>query len=231
MFDVPFVVDGQTVSAKLIYADQWGWHQNDPWIFRAPVTSTSLVEHIVSLSSACGTETRSVVTTPVQGVAPVPTLSANATYINAGTPVTLHGTHAPFTYATCVNARAHLVGKQDYDGKVVLDESYDPNGLLIFDRTVKPAIDTTYTITSTCTYATNATPQTVSAHVQVYGGGGVCNGAQAGTWQFCQTCPSNVSFYPPWTTTLIETACSYTDAKNGAQSMGTNCTLTDGPCG
>jgi len=228
-FSHPVTIDGATDSVWLRYAYGLNLLQNDTWIFRAPVTSPSLVEHTVSLTSACGTETRTMIATPVQGVAPVPTLSVSATYVYPGTAVNLHGSSAPFAYNTCVNARAHLVGKQDYDGKVLLDETYEPNSLLIWDKTVKPVHDTTYTITSTCLYASNVTPQTVKAHVQVYEGNtAICGGAQPGTWQFCQSCPSSI--FGSWNTTLIETACSYTEAKNGAQSMGTNCSLTDGPC-
>jgi hypothetical protein len=82
-----------------------------------------------------------------------------------------------------------------------------------------------------CTRATYAAPSTVTAHVQVYGGGGgVCGGAAPSTYAFCQSCPGALDGEEPWTTTLIETACSESAARQGAQSMGTNCALSDGPC-
>jgi hypothetical protein len=230
MFDHPIVLDGTAQSEKLIYANGLNTQQSEDWMWGATVSSGSSDAHTVSLSSACGTETRTLTTSKIAATAPVPSLNVSSTYINPGTPVTLSGSSGGFSYATCLFGRAHLVGKQDYDNKVVLDETYEPNQLLSWSKTVKPEIDTTYTLTMSCALASYAAPQTVSKHVQVYGGGAVCGGATPGTWQFCQSCPSNVSFYPPWTTTLIETACSYDDAKNGARAMGSNCSLTDGPC-
>ncbi|MGZ3438837.1 MAG: hypothetical protein ACXVDD_04955 [Polyangia bacterium] len=229
-FPHTIVLDGVGQTEQLSYA--WGTTllQTDLSIWGSTLEPSTADVHTASLTSACGTETRSLTITKIAATAPVPSLNVSATYVSSGASVDLTGATG-LSYSTCVVARAHLVGRQDYDGKVVLDETYEPNQLYSWHKTVKPAIDTTYTLTMSCALAMYAAPQMVSKHVQVYGGNGaVCGGAAPMAWQFCQTCPSSVDFYPPWKTTLVETACSYADAKSGAQNMGTNCTLTDGPC-
>jgi hypothetical protein len=225
----PIVLDGVGYSKQILTMWQSNLQQTTADILGAIVTPSMPGLHTVSLSSACGTETQAITVAPAAATAETPSLAVSATYVNPGTVVTLSCGSTPGA-TTCAEGRSHLVGKQDYDGKVVLDETY-ASTLYSWSKTVKPAIDTTYTLTTSCTLATYAAPQSITRHVQVYGGNGtVCGGAAPGVWQFCRTCPAALDSFPPWTSTLLEPGCSYADAKSGAQATGSNCTLSDGPC-
>lgn len=164
------------------------------------------------------------------GTAPVPYLDASKTYVNPNDPVVLDG-GATFAQSTCAFAKAHLVGIQEYDGKPVLDETWDPNLFHQFSKTVQPPQTVTYSLTMECTLAFYAEVRTVTKRVQVYPNGpSYCGGSPAVTAPFCMQCPAGIDGFPPQPVTYIETACSAADAKKAVQSMGTNCTVSDGAC-
>jgi hypothetical protein len=198
-----------------------------------PITSSSPLTRTVTANAPCGTLSA---TTPRllradPSASPVPAISASATYVNPGTPVTLTITRDPAKESptACIsNSRLRIVGKQPYDSVVVVDATYDSN-FYTKTLTVQPNIDTEYTATMYCNL-NKALSASAKVTVKVWGGNYTCsNGTPPEQHWFCRDCPYNS---PPLTNTLIYSACSYDEASNLAwgTSFGGACNITDGKC-
>lgn len=228
------VYDGISVDERLNYA--WStangtvFQPTSWWSYGRIVDGSTPDNHTVSVTSVCGTESRTVHVGKSYATAPKPSLTipAGLGYVYPATAVPLGGAITRDA-TSCAASRAHLVGKEE-DGTVVVDQTIAGN-VNFFTATVKPKLTTNYTLTTYCTLASYATPQSTTAHVQVYVANSVCPaGESLATWAFCQTCPASFDWETPWTSPLTETACTKDEARQMAQSMGTNCTLSDGAC-
>jgi hypothetical protein len=206
---------------------------NNTGIVTGPITPSSPVQHSVTLNTPCGD--RVVTTQPLTRTyptaAPVAAVSVSSTYVNSGAPVLLTVKRQNVTPTTCVGGSLlRIVGKQPYDGNVVLDLTFSGGQFLSKTLTVKPRITTEYSATYYCIIDPSI-KSTAKATVDVYGPPlSQCPGnTPPPTFWFCRDCPYNT---PPLTNTIVQTACTYDQALQLASqtTFGGTCNLADGKC-
>jgi hypothetical protein len=191
------------------------------------VTASTPLNHTFSASTACGTETAKMTLTKVNPTVMQPSINASAIKVKSGQKVTL--TDSPPTGRDPSNCftSLHLTGVQD-DGKIVLDETRE--GIVgFYSKDVYPMAGTTYTNTLYCKY-TPSVSRSSKVRVDIIQESGCQDPSQAGTWDFCLTCPPAFANDPSPTFDWRETACSYADAHAAAQANGINCTVSDSVC-
>lgn len=229
-FALPVLVDGLPVTQQVFTPS--AATQGSQWVFKGPIVdSTTFTYRTLSITTPCATITRSVVITKVAPTSITPSLQASSTYVNSNALVrlTARWTWNQNVPSTCEQSRLHIVGRQTYDGKIVLDEDY-PSTALIKTFDVRPQLTTEYTLTGYCEVAP-AVHQQAKVRVDVYGAPPTCpGGGQPRPWVFCQTCPSGISNTPPYVSELIYTACTQDEARQWAKWVSGGCEIDDGFC-
>lgn len=225
-------VDGKPVGEIMGDGDQPRVHD---LVFEAgPVSSSSPTQHSYVLNTPCGPRTWQ--TRPLTRINPnksfVMSIAASSTYVDSGTPVTLNvAAQRPPQPGTCARSSlVRVIGKQTYDDKVVVDLTFTGDEFLSRTLTVTPLSTTEYTATSYCVLDPSIR-NTVKTTVTVPGPPLTpCPGNRPPpTFWFCRDCPYNT---PPLTNTIVQTACTYDQAKQLAEqtTFGGACNLADGVC-